>query len=250
MRKILKCISTTDKFDAGLFSRLNLGVEIQDFTEPNLSLEEKTEILNNYQRLFNGYNGVKSVHGPFLDLKPASPDLLIREVSYQRYLDVFQIATQLNTDYLIFHSQINPFLVEPLIRNLNNRQAKEFWNEILQETDYRGLILIENVFEDTPDMLLQYIQTVNLPNIKVNLDIGHLKARKGSLEGWIKKLRDYIEYIHVHSNNGLYDLHRSPADKEITSLFNLLASYNLNPAIALEYEFSNIEEEIARYRQV
>lgn len=247
IRKILKCISTVDKFDLALFSRLNIGVEIQDFTEPNLSIEETTNIINRYRGLFIDFKGIKSLHGPYLDLKPASPDPLIREVSYKRYLDAFQIATQLNTDYLIFHSQINPFLNEPFISNLNNLQAQEFWDEILQETDYRGIILIENIFEKTPDMLMKYIQTVDLPGMKINLDIGHLKARNANLEEWIKELKDYIEYIHVHSNNGIYDLHQRPAEEEIFNLYDLLAKYNLNPVLALEYKFSNIEEEIARY---
>lgn len=247
MRKILKCISTVDKFDIDLFCRLNLGVEIQDFTEPNLSEKERIMLTDNYRRLFKDFKGIKSLHGPFLDLRPASPDPLIREVSYQRYLDAFQIATQLNTDYLIFHSQINPFLNEPFIRNLNNLQAQEFWNEILQETDYRGIILIENIFEKTPDMLMRYIQTVDLPGMKINLDMGHLKARNANLEEWIRELKDFIEYIHIHSNNGIYDLHQRPAKEEIFNLYNLLAKYNLNPVLALEYKFSNIEDEIARY---
>ena len=94
---------------------------------------------------------------------------------------------------------------------------------------------------------MKYIQTVDLPGMKINLDIGHLKARNANLEEWIKELKDYIEYIHVHSNNGIYDLHQRPAEEEIFNFYDLLAKYNLNPVLALEYKFSNIEEEIARY---
>jgi len=61
-----------------------------------------------------------------------------------------EIATQLDMDYLIFHSQINPLINEPFISDLNNLQAKQFWTKITRETDYRGTIVIENVFEKSP----------------------------------------------------------------------------------------------------
>ncbi|HOB29663.1 MAG TPA: TIM barrel protein [Bacillota bacterium] len=247
MKTILKCISTIEQLDIELFNHLNLGVEIQDFTEPNLSTKETKEIIDGYKKLFKNFKGVKSLHGPYLDLKPASPDLLIREVSYKRYLHALEIATQLDMDYLIFHSQINPLINEPFISDLNNLQAKQFWTKITRETDYRGTIVIENVFEKSPVMLKKYIETVNRPNIKINLDIGHIKARKAGLEEWIRELKEHIAYIHVHSNDGQYDLHQRPSAREVAHLYRLLAKYNLTPPLALEYDFNNIEEEIGRY---
>lgn len=248
MRQIVKCAGTANQFDLPLYRRLNLGLEIQDFTKPDLSQEEKINITEHYERILEDFQGVKALHGPYLDLKPASPDPLIREVSYKRYREAFRIATQLETDFLIFHSQINPFLNEPYLRDLNNRQTRDFWHEITGETDYRGIILIENIFEKYPEMLKEYIETVALPQLKINLDIGHLRIRKAGLEEWIKALKDEIVYIHVHSNDGNYDLHQRPSHKEISNLYDLLDRYDLNPVIALEYEFDAIEDEVARYR--
>ncbi|NLA11926.1 MAG: hypothetical protein GX883_07370, partial [Firmicutes bacterium] len=87
MRQIVKCISTIDQFDVALFNRLNLGVEIQDFTEPNLSADERADLTDRYSILLQSFSGIISLHGPYLDLKPASPDPLIRAVSHNRYLD-------------------------------------------------------------------------------------------------------------------------------------------------------------------
>lgn len=152
MRKIVKCIRQIAELNVDLFNGLGLGVEIQDFTEPNLSEEDKKDIIDNYIEVFKGFKGIKSMHGPFLDLKPSSPDLLIREISYKRYLDTINIARELDMDYLIYHSQINPYLNEPGLSKLNNLQAKEFWDKILDETDFKGIILIENVFEEGPEI--------------------------------------------------------------------------------------------------
>lgn len=247
MRQIVKCIRSIDELDVDLFNRLDLGVEIQDFTEPNLSDSEKNKIVKDYKDAFKKFKGIKALHGPFLDLKPSSPDSLIREVSYKRYLDTMNIAAELEIDYIIFHSQINPHLNEAFISNLNNLQAKDFWDKILNETKYKGTIVVENIFEEGPKMLRDYIDIVGRPKIKINLDMGHAKLAKASLEDWIISLGDHISYMHIHSNNGLYDQHIAPLDNEIRTLYHLLDKYNIQPIISLEYKINNLEEEIKKY---
>ena len=245
--KLVKCISYIEKLDIDEIKRLDIGIEIQDFTEPNLKEREIKSIIESYKIAFQNFEGIKSMHGPFLDLKPASPDLLIREVSYRRYLNTINIAKELELDYIVFHSQINPYINEPYLRQLNNNQAKEFWDKVLNETDYKGIILIENIFEETPEMLKEYIQTINKPNIKINLDIGHANLGKVKLEDWISELKEYIEYMHIHSNDGLYDKHNRLSKVEIEHLYNLLKKYKLNPVLSLEYTVENLREEVKRY---
>lgn len=244
---MVKCISYIEKLDIDEIKRLDIGIEIQDFTEPNLKEREIKSIIESYKIAFQNFKGIKSMHGPFLDLKPASPDLLIREVSYRRYLNTINIAKELELDYIVFHSQINPYINEPYLRQLNNNQAKEFWDKVLNETDYKGIILIENIFEETPEMLKEYIQTINKPNIKINLDIGHANLGKVKLEDWISELKEYIEYMHIHSNDSLYDKHNRLSKEEIDHLYNLLKKYKLNPVLSLEYNVENLREEVKRY---
>lgn len=247
MREIIKAISTIDEFDKELFKDLNIGVEIQDFTEPNLTLNEKKVLIKSYKSLFKDFKGKKALHGPFLDLKPASPDKDIKNISYKKYLDILNISQELNIEYLIFHSQINPYLNEPFIINLNNEQSKEFWDEVLLESNYEGLILIENIFEENPQMLKSYIETINKENIKINLDIGHAKLGKVNLEEWIKILKNHIAYIHMHSNDGFYDLHVKMPKEEIQELYNLLEKYKIDPVLSLEYKTDNLKEELEKY---
>src|SRR5690625_106772 len=171
MRKIIKTIKSIEEFDLELFNELNIGLEIQDFTEPNLQEAQIREIVSAYRKVLKNFKGIKSLHGPFLDLKPASPDLQIRRVSYERYLKTLNIADELEIDYIIFHSQINPYLNEPYLSNLNNRQSRDFWFQILRETNFQGIILIENVFEEALDMLKAYMENFNMDILRVNIDI-------------------------------------------------------------------------------
>ncbi|NCC76891.1 MAG: sugar phosphate isomerase/epimerase, partial [Clostridia bacterium] len=199
-RNILNCISTIDELDVAAYNQLGLGVEIQDFTEPNLSATEIEDLVRRYKSLFQNLQQPKSLHGPFLDLRPSSPDPMIRVISQQRYIKALQIATELQADFIVFHSQINPQLNEPFLSDLNNLQSRDAWQEIIaQVPDFGGTIVIENVFEITPAMLKALLEAIALPNIKVNLDIGHSKLGTAPLAEWIRELKDYIAYIHLHS---------------------------------------------------
>ena len=133
MNKIVNCISNMKDFDKDLYMDLNIGLEIQDFVNPNLLDEGWEGRLEEYKSVLDGFSNTLSLHGPFLDLKPISPDSKIREISYKRYLQLLQIGKELNADYIIFHSQLNPWIKEDKIMELSYRLYGEFWNEILRQ---------------------------------------------------------------------------------------------------------------------
>lgn len=249
-RIILKCISTIHDFNIKEFESLKIGVEIQDFTESNLTDMDIADLVSEYKKLFKDFKFTKSMHGPFLDLKPSSPDNEIKNISIKKYLRTLDIAKKLEMDFCIFHSQINPYLNEPSLRKLNNIQAKEVWHEIMKkEKDYKGTVLIENIFEETPDMLRELMDAIDLPNVKTNFDLGHSRLGRVDLENWIKELAPNLAYIHLHSNNKIYDQHHAPTNIEIEELLNLLDKYNVNPVISLEYKSDDVSREVELLRR-
>lgn len=244
-REIVKCIRTIDEFDLEVYRRLDIGVEIQDFTEPNLTQEDVKDLILRYKDLFGQFEGVKSLHGPFLDLSPASPDLEIRRISYNKYLNTLKVARELDMDYVIFHSQINPYLNDPFMVELNNTQNRDFWYEIMEEIqDFKGTILIENIFEPTPELIRERIKNIGMPNVKIILDVGHARLGSVGLENWVKELKDYLVYVHLHSNNGVQDLHQVPSEIELLALKSLFHKYEINPIVSLEYKSDNYSKEI------
>lgn len=247
-RKLINCINYIDELNIDEIKRAGVGVEIQDFTEPNLTDKEINSLIQKYKELFKEFNNIKSLHGPFLDLKPSSPDLEIRKVSQKRYIRTFMIAKELDMDYLIFHSQINPYLNETNIKSLNVDQSREFWEEIVKVVNFKGTILIENIFEESPMMIKELIEAINLPNIKINLDIGHAKLGNVPIEEWVKELSNHIGYIHLHTNDGLSDQHLKPEKEEIEFLLDLLDKYNIDCPIALEYKVVNLSKEVELFQ--
>lgn len=248
-RKIINCINTIEEFNRESYDELNIGVEVQDFVEPNLNNVQITSTINGYKEMFKDFNNIKALHGPFLDLKPASPDKDIRRVSQEKYFNTLEIAEKLEVNYVIFHSQTNPLLNEPEIKELNFSQNASFINYLMEETPYRGIVLIENIFEKKPIDILRLMEKIESDRVRVNLDIGHAKLSDTKLEDWIRELKDYIAYIHFHSNNGIYDQHKSPSNEEIEILYNLLDKYNIESLISLEYKKLNLEEEIKRFKE-
>lgn len=246
-RKIIDCISTIDEFKIKDYEELKIGVEIQDFVEPNLSDDQVRSIINKYKIYFSNFAYIRGLHGPFLDLKPASPDKDIRRVSQDKYFKTLNIAKELEIDYVTFHSQMNPLLNEPQIMDLNYLQNGEFFNFLMNETSYEGIVLIENIFEKSPTNMLRLMDKIKSDKVKLNLDLGHAKLSGNTMENWIKELKDHIAYIHFHSNNGIHDQHGSPSDKEIEDLFYFLDKYNINPVISLEYKKKDLKKEILRY---
>jgi sugar phosphate isomerase/epimerase len=249
--ELIKCISTIEDFKIEEFIENKIGVEIQDFTEPSLLDEGWNQLVNEYKKVLTSFNNTVSIHGPFLDLKPISPDEKIREVSYNRYLTTLNIGKELKSDYIIFHSQINPWINEPYIKNLNNELNKAFFNKILSDVEtFEGKVLLENIFENSPYLLKELIETINLSNVKVCLDIGHAKLREEiPLSVWLEVLKDHIEYIHFHWNGGIYDEHNSPPKEAIEEITELLYKLNIKCKLALEYRVDNLTEEIHRVRK-
>jgi sugar phosphate isomerase/epimerase len=109
-RRIVNCISTIKELDVEELNRSGCGVELQDFVEPNLSKEDVEMLIDGYKNRLAQVKGIKSLHGPFLDLKPASPDKEIRRVSQIKYRRTLEIAHELDVQFVVFHSQINPYL--------------------------------------------------------------------------------------------------------------------------------------------
>lgn len=249
MKKLIKRVRTIDEFDVELFNKLGIGVEIQDFTEPNFTGQEIKEIVDGYKEKFKGFSNLKSLHGPFLDLKPASPDLEIRRASIEKYDRTMEIAKVLDLDYVIFHSQVNPQLNDSIIIEYNTRENKKFFSDFMKRhKDFKGRILIENIFEENPRDFLHFFQGIEVENMGIILDIGHSNLTNYSLDEWIETLTTKIEYMHIHQNDGKTDQHQAISKENVGILYRILDRQAISPVLALEYNTNDLELEINKFR--
>lgn len=248
--RLLQCVNSPEIFDGALNDRLSVGVEIQDFFFTTLYDQGWEERIEEYREKLKDFKGIISMHGPALDLNPASTDKGILEVTRKRYYQGIKMAEMLNAKYIVFHSQINPIIKDPAVKNLILNSQLNFWGELLKEFEDTDLtILIENFYDNDYEQLLLLLQKINSPKVKVCLDLGHVlcNSSKG-IEHWVRGLKDYIEYIHFHYNKGDYDAHLSPNKEFIKEVSKILKDNNIDPVIALEYKVEDLEGEVKKIR--
>jgi sugar phosphate isomerase/epimerase len=74
-------------------------------------------------------------------------------------------------------------------------------------------ICLENVFEETIDMFLDIVRSINDNRLRICIDIGHVNAYSEiSVDKWISECAEYIGHFHLHNNTGEVDAHKPLGD--------------------------------------
>lgn len=120
---------------------------------------------------------------------------------YVPWFDFLPEEFEESKDYELIAKEQRRYHLEALILSIS---------EILQ--NYSDIVLsIENLYFpfdlcNTPQELDFLVR--RFKNLFVTLDFGHAKISGFRISDYTKKLADRITKIHLHTNNGFYDLHR------------------------------------------
>jgi len=237
-KKVFLC----DPGDAGetlsLAQRRGLNIEIQGFAFPNSSgLSAEVE---KYARMLAGFPGRITMHGAYFDLNPLSIDPKLAELSRDRYKQSLAIAGRLNAKSVIFHSTFSPLIKSSGYRESWIAQNIEFWPEFIDDARKAGqLLLLENLYEDRPEILLETIRRIGSDSMKVCLDVGHVNLySQVPAVRWIEVLGSNLACLHLNDNNGETDEHLPPGEGTVDypGLFAALARFADPPDLALEVE--------------
>ena len=149
-----------------------------------------------------------TLHGPFLDLSPGSPDRLIRETTRRRYEQLLSAVSVFSPKTVVCHAGYDESRYD---------FCKEAWLESAVETfTWLGgamqakntRLMLENVYEYTPEMLVRLFSHLDAAHTGCCLDPGHLTAfGNGRLDEWLDALGSRIGQFHLHDNSGTYDTH-------------------------------------------
>ncbi|MGM9973967.1 MAG: sugar phosphate isomerase/epimerase family protein [Clostridiaceae bacterium] len=226
----------TNKDMLSIKEKYPVGIEIVNFASA-FSLDNKEEEL----AILHGGIGEHlkekvTVHGPYSDMSPGSPDRKIRRVTMERFQECYEIASKvLKAERMVFHSGFIPKITysEEWLK-----YSKEFWKEFLQDKEKDGInIHVENVLEEDYKLLRELVDYIDKPNFSICLDIGHKNACSSlSLEEWIKALGKRIGYVHLHNNDGRGDLH-NPIEEgniDIQEALKLLKEYSSDASWCIE----------------
>lgn len=215
-----------------------VGLEIADFARPNLLASGWQERLAEICNACRNWPGPITMHGPFIDLNPFSLEPGLRHLTLQRYRQALHIAKQLDACYLVLHSQFKPNLGQPDYTQHWLEGNLQFWSGMLPEIEASGtVVLLENLWDPRPDHLVELLQHLASPYIKVCLDVAHAHLfSEVTVDKWVSALADNLTYVHLSDNRGQWDEHLplGVGNVDFDSLWSELAQTSQCPWYVLE----------------
>lgn len=201
-------ISTIDPKAGDLARRFGTGIEIAEYcTAWNMDREfELTDV-----QVKSSIQDVERriLHAPFNELHPCAIDPLARELAARRFHQALALAKDYDCCKVVIHGGFLPHAYYP---SWYVPESISFWQEFMKTAPEGIQIVLENVLEDKAEYLLDIVQTVNDPRLRLCLDIGHANAySKEPVEKWVESWGSWIGHFHIHNNDGTWDSH-SPLD--------------------------------------
>lgn len=189
-------------------NRINLEIF---FSSAHLDRIERHDIVNLLEKL--DYNPSITIHAPFMDLSPGAVDKRVREITLERFLQVFTVAEALKPKVIVYHSGYEKWKYAHRIDVWLEGSVKTWKTVIEKAVDTGTRIAIENIFEDSPTNLRLLMESIGSEVFGVCFDTGHCNLfTRVPLEEWLRQLRPYIIELHLHDNNRTFDDHLAIGD--------------------------------------
>lgn len=178
-----------------------------------------------------------SIHAPFFDLNPGALDPLIRDVTYRRLQQTMDFAARLNAHLMVIHPGVDKWRY-PNLEHAWQAQATTFFQNLIdlaERCDCR--LALENIYEETPSILVSLVETIDSKWFGHCYDVGHWKLfGKRPMEEWLEALGARLFHLHLHDNFGNADEHLPVGEGSIDfmPLKEHLFRTGLQPSMTLE----------------
>jgi len=177
------------------------------------------------------------MHAPFAGFNPGSPKNRQQKSAHELAKRSLELAEVLVAERIVFHPGLSS-RASAKEQEIWLQNSLDFWPEHIARAEQIGtLICIENIFEATPNPLLQLCLGIESTAFGHCFDIGHWNMfATGSLDGWFAKLGGQIRHLHLHDNQGQFDEHLPIGQGSIdfAALFALVDKLGLQPSMTLE----------------
>jgi len=221
-----------------LASKIGTNIEISRFIDSNILDNNLDAELNYFSQALRNFQGKVTLHGPFMDLNPASKDSKILQITILRYNQTLKAAKALNTKTIVFHTGYNGLVKSQLYHDKFIEDQITFWQEFIKKFEDNDItIALENTYENTPEVITSIINNVNSKYLKACIDAGHVNINSSmSVTDWINKLGKNLHHMHLHNNFGDADSHNSilSGTLDFKDILDCLEKNNLHPNLIIE----------------
>jgi len=119
------------------------------------------------------------------------------------------MVQQLKPDTLVLHSGCAEQMVRFSLTDTWLEQTAAFWKEEIKRYEDIGVrVVLENVVEHSPELLIRLIDTVGSSSLGLCFDIGHATLCSTlSPAAWVEQMQARLLHVHLHDNHGKTDEH-------------------------------------------
>ena len=196
-------LSTIASDAESIARKYGFGVEIAQFCTAWNMDEQFAEVDGILKRMLEGISNT-TLHAPFNELFPCAIDPKARELAASRYRQAIDLAKNYGAKKVVIHGGYNPWIYYPV---WYVEQSVAFWKAFLKK-DPGVEIVLENVLETQPEWLLEIVQGVDDPRLRMCLDVGHVNAYSPiPVMDWLEACAPWISHFHIHNNDGTRDRH-------------------------------------------
>lgn len=117
-----------------------------------------------------------------------------------------------------------------------------FWQKFLGKIPESITVCLENVMEDTPELLADIIRQEGRPKLRMCLDVGHANvySRCSPLD-WVRECGDVIDHFHIHNNDGTEDTHSALFEGSIPMMEWIETAERICPDATMTLELADAE---------
>ena len=178
-----------------------------------------------------------TVHCPFNEIFPGSPDPLIRKASRERLDGVFGILPLFRPRAAVMHLNYEErrfrFVYDAWISHIV--PAVKHYAELCGKIG--AVLSVENVYEEDPRAMADLFGRLKGYPVQHCLDVGHLNAfSETGLEEWLSLMGPFIGHFHLHDNDGTGDHHLpiGAGNVDFSRVSRFIREMDREPLITLE----------------
>ena len=241
-----KIYLSTIASDAPFYAReYGFGLEIAEFCTA-WNIDRRFELTDS--RVQESLQGISRsiLHAPSNELFPCAIDEKARELAAYRYRQAIDLAKRYSSKKVIIHGGYHPWMYYPV---WYVGQSVSFWKDFLKE-DPGVEIVLENVLETQPDLILEILEGVDDPRLRMCFDVGHINAYSYiPIMDWLETCAPWIGHIHVNNNDGREDLHQGLQDGIIPMKELLQRIESLCPEATITLEMTETKSSLEWLRE-
>ena len=231
----------------------NRDLEIQDPCMPAILDADWRPLAAQINAQLDGYSGRMGIHGPFYGIKINAFDTKIQQTISERMMQALEFAETINATHMVIHSPFDYFgnhflnLTKADRLKMEIAAAHQTLKDVIPAAaDLGCTIVIENIHDKNPAMLLALVNSFGSEFVKMSLDIGHAmvihKMGGGpSPDQWVAAAGSQLGHIHIQDTDGLDDRHWPPGRGDINffAFFEEIKKLNHTPRLILEMDKSD-----------